>query len=254
MAEIGGTQQLGQAISAQRALSGLARPAISNTVLSPAAGLANSSPINTPSRLRLPGSVTDVSTLARPADVTIEEARALIGGALTAAYRIKDAIETLSDLVKLAASSSLTSSASGIAPDGTRVSGVNIQAAASRISDAIDNLVANTAVNGVNLLSSSSRSIRVQTTGYGGRVTVSPQPLDTIGLGIRDLNTVDRADAQDAKYRLDVALSSTLSRIEALETLGRSLQFDTATGRGISRAIAAGNTLSSRGALIDIQT
>jgi hypothetical protein len=253
MVEIVGTQQIAQAVSAQRTLNNLARPVLNNTVLTPSSGAADLSSINTPSRLNLPGSISNVSSSARPADINIEKARGLIGDALNAAYRIKDALETLSDIVGLAASTSLTSSASAIAPDGTRISGVNIQAAASRISDAIDDLVASTTTNGVSLISSSSRSIRVQTTGYGGRISINPQPLDTTGLNIRDLETVYRADAQEAKHRLNVALSTTLARIETLETLGRSLQFDTATGRGISRSLAAGDGLSTRGYLIDIQ-
>ncbi len=253
MAEIAGTQQLGIAISAQRALNGLARPVIQNTVLSPTSGTGNLTTINSPSRLSLPTSVAGVSSSARPADITIEDARVLVSNALNAAYNIRDALESLSDIVNLAASTSLTSSASAVAPDGTRISGVNIQVAAARITDAINDLVASTAVNGLNLISSTSRSIRVQTTGFGGRITVNPQPLDITGLNIAELDTVYRADAQDAKYRLDVAISTALARIEALETLGRSLQFDTATGRGISRSIASGDGLSSRGFLIDVQ-
>ena len=252
MAEIGGTQQIGLAISAQRALNGLARPAIKNTGLSPTSGTGRLNNFSSPSRVVLPSSIANVSSSSRPADITIDNARVLVSNALTAAYRIKDALETLSNLVKIAASASLTSSISAIAPDGTRISGVNIQAAASRISDAIDKLVDSTVVNGVSLISSSSRSIRIQTTRFGGRISVNPQPLDTIGLNIRDLDTVFRSDAQDAIYRISVAQASTISRIEALETLGRSLEFGTATGRGLSRALATSDGISTRGFLIDL--
>ncbi len=253
MVDIAATQTLGFAANARQALDDFSKPALETTILSPdTTRLRNIAPIQNPARLALPDGLGTLGTSAKPADISIDDARALLNNALSAAYKIRDALESLSDSVKIAAATSLTASISGIAPDGTRLSGINIQASATRITDAIDTLVANTSVAGVNLISNSSRPIRIQTSDFGGRVSVNPQPLDSIGLNIQNLDTVNRADAQNSQYRLDIAVATTLTRISTLETLASTLRFNSIIDRNLSNALASGDGLSSRGFLIDV--
>jgi len=177
----------------------------------------------------------------------------LITSSLTAAYQILNALDTLSSFLNIRGFTSLTDSESAIAPGGTRLSGVTIEAAASRIISAIDSLVASVTLNGLNLISSEARSIRIQTTEFGGRVTVTPQPLDSLGLNIRSLAAVDRFDSKEAKGRVDIARFNITSSIQNLEALQRSLNLGSAASRSLSAISAPGDGISSRGALIDLQ-
>ena len=254
MVDVAATQTIGFALSARQALNNLARPEIQTTILSTNANrLQSITAASGPSRVALPEGLSTTRASPRVTDVSIEQARSLLSNSLTAAYQIRDALETLNDTVQLAATSSLTSSLSAVAPGGTRVSGVNIQATATRITQAIDSLVASTFSNGISLISSTSGPIRIQTTEFGGRISVSPQALDSAGLNIQNLDTVFRADAQDAKFRPDIAVANSLSRIATLETLASSLRFDTATSRSLANALSVSDGRDARGSLVNLQ-
>jgi len=253
--EFSASQSLSTATATRQAIDSLARPAIAPTTLTP----GNSNPIATrpvlsPTRIDLPTAIQSPPLSRAPTDVTVAQARQLISNSLNAAYQILDALDTLSSGLNIAGFSSLTNSQSAIAPGGTRISGVTIQAAASRFVSAIDRLVSGVTFDGFNLISSTARPIRIQTTGFGGRVTVTPQPLDSIGLNIRNLEAITRHEAREAKGRIDAARFTITSSIQNLEALQRSLNQGTAESRNFTAISAPGDGVSTRGALIDLQT
>lgn len=248
------SQSLSTVTTTRRAIDSLVRPVLATTTLTPSStNPLPSRPVSTQSRVDLPNGILQSQSGRAPADVSIAQAQQLIKNSLTAAYQIQDALDTLSSYLNTRGFTSLTDSESAIAPGGTRISGVTIEAAASRVVDAIDALVSSVTLNGLNLISSGSRPIRIQTTEFGGRLTVTPQPLDSFGLNIRDLAAVDRFDSKEAKGRVDIARFSISSSIQNLEALQRSLQTGTAASRSFSAISAPGDGVSSRGALIDFQ-
>lgn len=231
-----------------QALSRGAKPATSPNPLSPGAV-----PLARPPAGVLPSGATQIADGRAPANLGVSQARTMVRASILAADQILNALASLADSVGLAAQSSLSSGLVGVQPGGTRISGVNIQASASRLLQAIDNLVDSVGTSGVNLISGSSRSIQVQTTEFGGRLTIAPQPLDTASLGIADLATIDRSDAQGALGRIESAQRAVLSRLQTLESIERALEGGSGVvSREVSRAVAGGDGLTSRGALVDI--
>ena len=235
------------ASSGRQALNATARPVRTSTVLSPAQA-------GTPGVFSgaAPSSATRTTDARTPADVSIADARTLVRSSLVAAGRILDTLNGLANTIGLVAESSLGSSIVNLQPGGTRVSGLNIQAEAGRTIAAIDQLIDSLGIGGVNLLSGSSRPLRVQTTQFGGQLTVAPQPLDSRSLGIDTLATLSREDAQIALGAVDQARASVVSRIATLEALERSLGFGGASDRGLSRVVTGSDGLTGRGTLVDI--
>ncbi len=248
--EFSASQSLNTVTAARRAIDSLATPPLSSTPLTP--GSISASAVFA-SRVTLPDGIQPSRTPRAPADVSVAKAQQLITNSLTAAHQILDALDTLSSILNAGAFSSQTNSNSAIAPGGTRISGVTIQAAASRIIEAIDSLVASVAQSGLNLISSASGPIRIQTTSFGGRLTVTPQPLDSLGLNISGLAAIDRFDARESKGRVDNARLTITSSIQNLEALQRSLSFGDASSRSFSAIAAPGDGVSSRGVLVDLQ-
>lgn len=252
--EFSANLSLGTAVATRKAIDSLAGPDRTPTALTPGDGVnITKARFSSPSRLSLPGGVEASRSSRASADVSIDRAKQMLSASLTAAHQILDALDTAASLVNTAAFTSLTDSESAIAPGGTRLSGVTIEAAASRLVNAIDDLVESVGQNGLNLISSSSRPVKVQTTELGGRLTVTPQALDSFGLNLRDLATVDRFDAKEAKGRIDAARKTVLSSIQNLEALQRSLDFGTPISRSFSAIGAPGDGVSTRGALVDLQ-
>lgn len=165
--------------------------------------------------------------------LTVGDASRAVDIALIAGFGIVAALESLAGAFRLAADSGLVSSLANITLDGTRISGVNITAQAGRLVAAIDDLVESAGISNANLISSRSLRITIQTTEFGGRITVSPQPLDSEGLGIQDLSGITRADALSALARVETAINLASTRLDNLEVLRDSL----VPGRGISAEI-----------------
>ncbi|MFQ5764690.1 MAG: hypothetical protein ACE5GT_07170 [Rhodospirillales bacterium] len=165
--------------------------------------------------------------------LTVRDASTAVDIALIAGFGIVAALETLAGAFRLAADSGLVSPLVGLSLDGTRISGVNITAQAGRLVDAIDDLVESAEISNANLISSRSLRVTIQTTEFGGRITVAPQPLDSEGLGIQDLSGITRDEAQAAVARLETAINLARTRLDNLEVLRDSL----VPGRGISAEI-----------------
>lgn len=165
--------------------------------------------------------------------LNIRDALAAIDIALIAGTKILAALEALSDAFQLATKKGLTGPLAGLTLRGTRISGVNITSQAGRLVDAIDDLVKSAEISGANLISSSARPTTLQTTQFGGQITVSPQALDSVGLGIEDLRGITREEALSALASLGNAITLARIRLDNLGVLRNSLT----PGRGISNEI-----------------
>ncbi|MEQ8666121.1 MAG: hypothetical protein RIC16_10370 [Rhodospirillales bacterium] len=229
-----------------RTLSRAATPQTNPSTLIPGETPGVRAPASAPT-----ANATRISDPRAAATLDVSRARTMIRSAIIAADQILDALDGLARSVGVAAQSSLTSGTIGLQPGGTRVSGLNIQAAAGRTVQAIDQLVDSVGINGVNLISGNSRTIRVQTSQFGGQLTIAPQPLDSASLGIADLATISREDATDALGRIEDARRAVLSRLQTLESIERALTGGGAD-RNIARVLQGGDGLTSRGSLVDL--
>jgi hypothetical protein len=211
------------------------------------------------------GRVSAASAQTRdvPADFALErtgggiglntaDARTAVETSLLAGSSILDALRTLADAFRLATSAGLVGPSTSLTLDGTRISGVVITAQGQRLIDAIDSLVRNAAVSGANLIASNAGRVTIQTTQFGGRITVSPQPLDSLGLGIQGLSAVTPAEAEVSLARLTDAIALAGARVTNLEVLRDSLAPGNALTNELSRLL---NTSSPgflpRGTLVD---
>jgi len=167
-----------------------------------------------------------------PLDVV--DARAAVSLALTAGAGVLGALRTLRNAFRLAAVEGLVGSETNLTIDGNRISGVNITAQGGRLVAAIDSLVASAATSGANLIASDARRVTIQTTAFGGRITVTPQPLDSAGLGIESLSAISREDAVASLNRIDAAITLAETRLNNLTALQGSL----APGGQVSNELA----------------
>ena len=124
-----------------------------------------------------------------------------------------------------AINSGLVSPRTALRINETRVSRLNITTAAGRALDAIDRLVARAETGGVNLISSRQVPVTIQTTEFGGRVTVRAQPLDSRGLDLAGIGALTRDQAAEARSRVRLALHVAENRLSSLTALGGTLEF-----------------------------
>lgn len=177
-----------------------------------------------------------------------------VQGALsTAIYIAKSIAQALDGLVKSArlADGSLTNPDAGILVGyGTRLSVGNIQAGLDRTLTQIDTLVERAAVGAANILSSTSNDITLQTSVYGGALSVTPQPFDVAGLGLENLDLHTASGRDDALARLTRAQVIAGQRILNLEALRDGLNDPSA----LSSALNALDTRSGTvlGAIVDL--
>jgi len=129
------------------------------------------------------------------------DSNSLVRDAASAATGIVEALNHLRSAVELASNTALVRTETSLITGGsyeTRVSALNIQAQARILLKRIDKLVNASAIDNANLLSSRSLALRLQTTQFGGHITVAPQPLDSVGLGLEDLNLIRNGGTDDA--------------------------------------------------------
>ena len=182
----------------------------------------------------------------------VVQARIAIETALVAGFGVLSALRALSGAFRIAANEALSSNLTSLNLAGTRVSGVNITAQAGRLIDAIDSLVESAATSGANLISSEAARFTIQTTEFGGRITVSPQALDAAGLGIQNLSGLTREDALDAVARIEAAITVALSRVNNLEILRDNLFPGGGFSRQIARLVNSADTgFLPRGSLVN---
>lgn len=163
--------------------------------------------------------------------IDVTRARQAVATAITAGETIKASLRTLDRLFSTATSGLSASNSDIIDTKESRVSRLVLDSQAGRLLDAIDRLVGKSGVGGANLISSSEDRITVQTTAFGGRLTVRAQPLDTTGLGLSDISARSHAVAVAGRSKISTALEIAADRLDHLRGLQRTLQFDTPTAQ-----------------------
>ena len=208
----------------------------------------------TAARLGIPQEVLASGSTAEPVTLSVADARIALATALVAGRGIASALSQLEGAIGIAAASSLVQTLAGVTVDGdTRVSRLNIQALAGRVSEAIDKLVKASESSGTNFISSAAPRIVIQTTDLGGLLTVAPQPLDSLGLGISDLRTLSRLEAEDAKARVSASVVVARDRILNLESLQATLGFASRGSQNFARVIGvSGSGILPSGSLVNL--
>jgi hypothetical protein len=190
----------------------------------------------------------------RGVTLSVADAAALLAKSLAAGQGIVGALTTLQGSLRVAATQgALVSPLAGVVVDErTRVSGVNIQAAAGRVVGAIGDLVKATAFGGANLIASGGPAVTIQTGEFGGSIRVSPQPLDAAGLGIAGLAAISAVDARDASARVAAAVVVARDRLGNLQLLEQALGFATRGGQSVGALLdRTAASLLPRGSLVN---
>ena len=174
--------------------------------------------------------------------------------AVAAGNAILDALNSLQSLAELADHRSLVSPSTALLTgSGTRVSQLNIDAQAKIIIDRIDALVATTQVRSANLISSSFGNARIQTSRYGGSISVLPQPLDSTGLGIANLDFLTDSGIDTAKSAIENARAVAGTRVGRLKSLHSALSGNDLFADGITAIIANSNSsVLPRGSVVNV--
>jgi len=155
--------------------------------------------------------------------LNVVDARAAVSVALVAGAGIVDALRTLAGAFRLATAGGLVSAETNLTLGGTRISGVTITSQGRRLVAAIDSLVDTARISGANLIAGDSLRVTIQTTQFGGRITVAPQPLDSAGLGIQNLSAITRDEAVASLNRIEAAITLAELRIDSLGVLRDAL-------------------------------
>jgi hypothetical protein len=168
----------------------------------------------------------------------INDAQRALSQAILAGSSIEKALKQLADLAKIATNGGIISSSAKLTIGGTRVSGLNIDTQINRAIGLLDRLVASANVGGANFISANSLQIKIQTTRFGGSLTITPQPLNSSILGIRglDYTSTDVAAQGEARLRRAAAIvGARVLTLQQLQTgLGQSNSFNQAFAQFIS--------------------
>ena len=164
------------------------------------------------------------------------DAATAVSRATAAGRQIVTQLRTLEEQLSTAINGGLTSPRTALRLDETRVSRLNITTAAGRALDAIDRLVARAETGGVNLISSRQGRVTIQTTEFGGRVTVRAQPLDSTGLDLSGISALTQDEAVEARARVRAALRTAESRLSGLAALTDTLEFRSSTAQSFIQA------------------
>ena len=241
------TASLGAVSAAQFALQG--REALTSL----AKGASVSARLGTDT-VRLPNGLRPGAFSETRIGLNTKDARNALTFALAAGRTILDALGTLEKIAALADHPSLVNpNFNLLVDDGTRLSRLNIDAQAGLIIGRIDILVATTKFRSANFLSSSGGNINIQTSRYGGSINVIPQPLDSVGLGIANLDFLTDDGVNAAVSAIDQALRIAGVRIDRLATLHSALNNPDVFASGITDIISnATSDVLPRGSAVNL--
>jgi len=162
------------------------------------------------------------------------DARALLDVSVSSATQVVDALKDLISSKNVTAAENST--------------------ALRRALSKIDNLIAKAEFNNANLLSSSSQNIILQTSSYGGKVSVSTQPLDRAGLGLSTLTSAFQQGSRDGFEAITKAYSTAVNRLNTLQQLHNAFSSGNALDKSYQSVLSSqsGATLS-RGSFVNLQ-
>ncbi|MSO85848.1 MAG: hypothetical protein EXR04_07895 [Rhodospirillales bacterium] len=197
-----------------------------------------------------------------PVTLNATDARAAITAAIADARTIRDTLDTLYTAVAQARTSSLVGGTVQLTIDGTRISRLHIQAEARRALADINALVQALTRGGVNFIASDARPIEVQTTRFGGAIVISPQALDSRGLGlgtpelsgrVGGFRAVTDNEIEQAERALARGRELASRRLQTLEGIEERLAFSSAGAQAI-RTLDQGAraTIFARGSVVNL--
>jgi hypothetical protein len=175
------------------------------------------------------------------------EARIVLGGAqaqtalslaVLSGHGIVAALKALQSSAALAGHESLVSPLTNLTISGTRISRLNLHSDANRALSLIDNLVQQSEFANANFISSNGANIQLKTTRFGGSINIAPQPLNSAGLNLKNINLLTQAGAEDAAARLQLAINSATRRVGSLGALQQALTNSDFTGAALSALIS----------------
>ena len=155
--------------------------------------------------------------------------------ALFAGSNILTSLKALQATIQSAIDNGLTSPEPQTFATASTIRTNGATAKAKEVIGAINNLV------GANLISSTARDIIIQTTPFGGRLTVTPLPLDATGLDLTGLSVLSEAEATEALAKVQAAITTAEARITSLIALQISLGLANSINQASVVAINAGN-------------
>ena len=181
------------------------------------------------------------------------DSKIALSTAILAGNGIVSALTGLKSSAKLAGHESIVSSLTNISIGGTRISRLNLHVDTNRALSLIDRLVQSSELKNANFISSNSPDIKISTTKFGGSLDVAPQPLDTVGLGLRQISLMTTSDANDAAARIEAAINVATRRLNGLESIQRLIQDGDFSGRALTALATrlSDNALPS-GSLVNI--
>lgn len=204
--------------------------------------------------LTLPGGLAANLPTATDAGLNIEEVKTALDLAVSAGQTIVSALESLKAAIAIADHSSLVSPSAALTIDGYRISRVNIESQAKLIGERVDALVDAAEFRGANLVSSTAPNIALQTSSFGGSVTITPQPLDFTGLGIDNLDLLTEGGIEVAKAKVETAIHLATVRTGRLTALRKALNNPDTFSAGFARIVNGGATgVLPRGSVVDLQ-
>jgi enamine deaminase RidA (YjgF/YER057c/UK114 family) len=204
--------------------------------------------------LALPDGLTPESLERSTLSLNIEDVGSLLRLAITAGNAILGALKSLQSAVAVADQTSLVSSSFGLKIDETRISRLNIQSQFELTAERVKDLVEASEFAGGNLIFSEARNIALQTSAFGGSLTIAPQALDFEGLGIGDLDLMTDGGVNSAVAAVEKALDLAGLRLDRLVGLQKALNDPGAFSSGFSRVLGSGTSdVLPRGSLVNLE-
>ncbi|MEK9673862.1 MAG: hypothetical protein VW268_15385 [Rhodospirillaceae bacterium] len=158
-------------------------------------------------------------------NLPVASAERAVARSIADGTQIVDTLRKLEQQLTDAVNSGLVSERTELRIDETRVSRLNVTVSADRALTAIDRLVSQAETNGVNLISGNQGRITIQTTEFGGRISVRAQPLDSDALGLAGISALTAGKALEARDRVRIAIATAVRRLDNLAALRDSLGF-----------------------------
>jgi len=150
------------------------------------------------------------------------DAATMLSVSLVTATAIVDALRQLVAAAKVATHDGLVDPYTNLMTNGdTRVSRLNISSGINLTLKNIDNLISEAEFSNANLISSTSPDFYIQTTKFGGKISVTPQPLDRASLGLEDINLIFKPDDRNGFIALSKAYSTAQDRLSVIQQLHR---------------------------------
>lgn len=201
--------------------------------------------------------------------LTVKEAETHLKLAIVAGNTILGALESLQSAISLGDHTSLVSTHGELTIGGLRVSRaspgtsrsieemqvslINLHSEVNLAVRRVDALVNDAGFAGANLISSAAGNVSLQTTAFGGSVEITPQPLDSAGLGLRNLNLLSDIGVRGAAVAVNRAIKLATLRLGRLQELRNVLAHPNPFSTGAGAILGRGkSSVVPRGSLVNL--